>query len=235
MNVMQAVILAAGLGKRLRPLTNNLPKPMILVGGKPILEYTLSILPQEVDEVIIVVGYLGEKIKKYFGESFGRIKIIYAEQPEPKGTADGLLKANPFLRDGYFLLIHADDLFHKDDLKKCLRNEPVVLVKEIAHPERFGVCLIDEHDQLIDILEKVENPPTNLANIGVYLLNREIFNIPPGIMPNGELNLAMQIGRWAKQTPIKVIRAKFWHPIGYPEDLKLAEYFIALPEQLRIN
>jgi len=232
---MQAVILAAGLGKRLRPLTNDLPKPMILVGGKPILEYTLSILPEEVDEVIIVVGYLGEKIKKYFGNSFGRLKIVYAEQPEPKGTADGLMRAKQFLRDDYFLLIHADDLFHKDDLKKCVGNEPIVLVKEISHPERFGVCLINERNQLLDILEKVENPPTNLANIGVYLLNREIFDIPPGKTPSGELNLAMQIGKWAKQTPIKVIKAKFWHPIGYPEDLKLAEYFIALPEQLRIN
>jgi NDP-sugar pyrophosphorylase family protein len=233
---MQTVILAAGLGKRLRPLTNNLPKPMVLLGGKPILEYTLSILPEEVDEVIIVVGYLSEKIKKYFGSSFGRLKIIYAEQPEPKGTADGLLKAKPFLHGGYFLLIHADDLFHRDDLKKCvLSDEPAILVKEIAHPERFGVCLVDKNNQLLDILEKVENPPTNLANIGVYLLNQKIFNVPPGKTPNGELNLAMQIGKWAKQTTIKVIKAKFWHPIGYPEDLKPAEHFIALPERLRIN
>ena len=72
---MQAVILAAGVGKRLKPLTDDLPKPMVRVNGRPILEYTLSILPKEIDEVILIVGYLKEKIIEYFGDSFKGVPI----------------------------------------------------------------------------------------------------------------------------------------------------------------
>lgn len=232
---MQAVILAAGRGERLRPLTDEMPKPMLPVAGQPILEYTLSILPEEIDEVILVIGYKGEKIKNYFSPSFGFRKLFYVEQPKPLGTAHALLCVKPFLKDKYFLLLYADDLYHPDDLKNCLGNTPALLVKETNRPERFGICLIDENNILCHILEKQPNPLSNLANIGVYFLNQEIFEIPPPIMPNNELNLAGQIGFWAKYRPIKVIKAKFWHPIAYPKDLELAEYFIRLPVSERIN
>jgi len=226
---MQAVILAAGEGRRLRPLTENYPKPMIRVGGKPILEHTLGILPQEVDEVILVIGYKGEKIKDYFGSEFGRLSLKYAFQPEPKGTADALLKAEPLLKGENFLLLYADDLYHPDDLESVIGELPSVLIKESNEPERFGVCLLDQNGRLREVLEKKENPPSNLVNIGVYLLNREIFSVPPVFTPNGEVNLAAQIGAWAKTRPVRVVKARFWHPIGYPSDLDKAEDYFRLP------
>ena len=232
---MQAVILAAGRGERLRPLTDKVPKPMLKLAGKPILEYTLSILPREIDEVILVIGYRGEQIKNYFGDSVGSKKIFYTEQPELKGTGDALLQAKPFLKDNYFLLLYADDLYHPEDLKNCLQDTPTVLVKETDHPERFGVCLVGEGNRLIDILEKQPNPPSCLVNIGVYFLNQEIFTVPPIYLPNGEINLAGQIGVWAKKRMVKIIKAKFWQPIGYPEDLERAEYFLRLPLSKRVN
>ena len=93
---MQAVILAAGQGKRLRPLTENVPKSLGPVGGKPILEYTMGILPPGIDEVIIVIGYRGDTIRSYFGESFGRLKLTYVEQPIPLGTGEALRRARRF-------------------------------------------------------------------------------------------------------------------------------------------
>lgn len=231
---MQAVILAAGEGRRLRPLTNKVPKPMVSVCGRPILEHTLSILPSVIDEAIIVIGYRGEQIKQYFGSQFGKVRISYVNQDEPKGTADALMSARPMLKKGSFLLLHADDLYHPEDLRDCAQDLPTVLVKETDTPERFGVCVIGQDGLLCNVLEKQKNPPTNLANIGVYTLNEEIFEIPSVKLGN-ETVLASQIGEWAKQRPIRVIKARFWHPIGYPDDLDLAEEYLKIPLKSRSN
>jgi NDP-sugar pyrophosphorylase family protein len=232
---MQAVILAAGVGKRLQPLTNDLPKPMVKLNGIPILEHTFGILPKEIEEVILVVGYKKEKIMEHFGDSYGKIKIRYAIQQEPKGTAHALDEAKPYLNSGHFLFLYGDDLYHPEDLNKCIGEEPMVLVKASDTPERFGVCIVNDDGILTGILEKRENPPGNLVNVGVYLLNHEIFDIPKVQLQNGEYNLAEQIGLWAKTRPIRVVEARFWHPIGYPEDIELAERFLNKPVQERLN
>lgn len=232
---MQAVILAAGEGRRLRPLTDEVPKPMVEVFGKPILEYTLSILPKEVREVILVVGYRGEKIKKYFGKRFGSLKLKYVEQSSAKGTGHALACARRFITGEYFLLLHADDLYHPDDLLNCLQDMPIVLTKESAFPERFGVCIVGENNRLVDIVEKPAVPPGNLVNIGAYLLNKEIFGVAQSYLPGGESNLAAQIGAWAKRRPVHVLKARFWHPIGYPEDVQSAHHFLSLPAEERLN
>ena len=232
---MQAIILAAGEGKRLRPLTDNVPKPLVPIGGKPILEYTLNILPPEVDEVIMVIGYRGNAIKDHFGGSFGRLKLTYVEQPAPLGPGDALRRTQPLLRKEPFLVLYADDLYHPQDLVDCIRGSSSVLVKESPNPERFGVCLVDEGDRLLGILEKRPNPPTNLVNIGVYFLNHKIFDVPPILLPNGEHNLAEQIGVLAEKEPIYVKRARFWYPIGYPEDVERAEQWLLVDPEARLN
>lgn len=232
---MQAIILAGGEGKRLRPFTDAVPKPMIPVGGRPILEYTLGIVPKEVDEAILVIGYRGAQIKEYFGDSFKNIKIRYVEQPEPKGTADAMMCAAPHIKGDEFFLLYGDDLYHPDDLRASLGKGPVVLVKESAHPERFGVCIVDGEGMLKDVLEKQEHPPSNLVNIGAYILHTDIFNVPQVRMVNGEYNLAAQIGVWAKTRPVRTVRARFWHPIGYPDDLSVAEHYLKLPFSQCVN
>lgn len=227
--------MAAGEGKRLRPLTENVPKSLVHVGGKPILEYTMGILPPQIDEVIIVIGYRGDTIRSYFGKSFGRLKLTYVEQPIPLGTGEALQRARPFLKPGPFLILYADDLYHPQDLIDCVSAGSSVLVKESLTPERFGVCLIDKDERLLGILEKRPRPPTNLVNIGVYFLNHTIFDIPPILLPNGEHNLAEQIGVLAEREPIHITRARFWHPIGYPEDLEKAEQWLAIGPENRLN
>lgn len=233
---MQAVILAGGRGTRLRPLTDKTPKSMIQVGEKMILEHTLGMLPPKIEEAILVVGYKKEKIKKHFGDSFypentrgGRIiKITYVEQPEPSGTADALMRTRPYLRDGIFLLLSGDDLYHEKDLEvACENDNPLVLVMRSENPERFGVCAIGEGLRLLRIVEKPKNPQGNLVNIGAYLLNNEIFDIPIKAAPNGEFYLAEQVGNWAKERPVHVHEALFWHPINNYEELRAAEKFLA--------
>jgi len=225
---MQAVILAAGEGKRLRPLTDAVPKPMVRIAGRPILEYTIRALPREINEVILVIGYKGEGVKEYFGDSFDGRAITYVWQDAPRGPMHALALTKDILKDDFFLVLYADDLYDSSDIANCMQTVPVILVKETAHPERFGVCLVGEKGRLISIFEKQENPPSNLALIGVHLLDKSIFELPSAPMPNGELNLTKQIGIWAKERHIQVIRAHFWHPIGYPEDVGAAEKIVVL-------
>ena len=216
---MQAVILAAGYGKRLKKVSAGLPKPMVRLKGKPILEYVIEVLPEVIDEVIIVVGYKKEVIKEYFGDYYDGRVIRYAEQPEPKGTADALYQAEPLLRDEEFLCLYGDNFYSRMDILNCIHRTPTILVRESKTPERYGVCLVSEKNELIATLEKRENPPSNLVAIGVQLLNKEFFDVPKVQLPSGEYNLTEQIGLWAKRQPVQVIRAAFWQPVDYPENI----------------
>jgi bifunctional UDP-N-acetylglucosamine pyrophosphorylase/glucosamine-1-phosphate N-acetyltransferase len=184
---MQAVILAAGQGKRLQPLTLNTPKAMIPINGTPMLEIILRQLKSVgVTDAVIVVHYLKEKITSYFGDGTKLgLCIKYAEQKEMKGSADAVLCAAPFVTDKHFLCIACDSLFETDLLKRLLvhASDGAFTCKEVADARRFGVLLV-EGNRVKRIIEKPENPPSNLANFSVYLLPHAIFeacnNVKPG-------------------------------------------------------
>ena len=223
---MKAVILAAGEGRRLRPLTLETPKPLLKIKDKPILEYTLENLPDKVTEVVLVIGYKGDQIKNYFGPEFAGQKIKYVEQPQCKGTYNALACASQFLNNEPFLILVADDLYKKEDLEKLVRYPASVLVYETKNPERFGICLTRENGILAEIIEKPNYPCGNLAHTGACVLNRNIFSEPIIYGANSEELLAPMIGSLAKKHPVKVVQASFWFPIGYPEDLEKAAEII---------
>ena len=150
--VKKAVILAAGEGVRMRPLTNDKPKPMVEVLGRPLLHHILEILPDEIDEVILVIGYKGDQIKKYFGERFGHLNITYINQSEKLGTAHGLWLCRESLREERFLMLYADDLQSKEDIAKCLTHPLSIMVKEVEDPRRFGVIIADEKGKVLDLV-----------------------------------------------------------------------------------
>ncbi|MAG12188.1 hypothetical protein CL630_00035 [bacterium] len=219
---MQAVILAAGKGTRLRPLTHKIPKTLIPVAGKPILEHTLHALPKRIKEVVLVIGYKGDCIKRRLGDIFEGRSIIYAYQAKPNGTADALLTVRPFLKDTPFLLLYGDDLYNADDLELCAQKYPSVLVAHSSSPERFGVCII-KNGRLHGIIEKPENPPSNLINTGAYVLDHDIFDFSATVLPNGELNLAEQVGKYVQKKNVYVHKARSWYPVNNYEELKHAE------------
>lgn len=224
---MQAVILAAGRGTRMGKFTDKISKPMLRIAGRPILEYTLSNLPDEISEIILIIGYKGKAIKKHFGDSHGKRKIKYVVQRKLNGTAGALYQAKNLLKKR-FLVLNGDDLYHHDDIKKILPYDFGFLVKEIDKPGEFGVVKIDENGNLLDIIEKPKNPESNLANIGVYLLNGEIFKYKPVAITEKEFGLPQTLEKMAKIHNVKVgiEKAIFWQPIGYPKDIKAAEKII---------
>ena len=220
---LKAVILAAGEGVRMRPLTNNRPKPLVEVGGKPLLYYTFRALPKEVTEVAVVVGYLAEQVQEYFGTKYERFTITYVHQAEKRGTAHALGLCREFLGDGRFILLYADDLQSPEDVERCAAYPLAVLAKEVDDPRRFGVLVPNADDTISQIVEKPEILISNLAATGVSVLDSRIFNYQAPQHKNGEQYITDSIAGLAKVHPVKIVRASFWFPIGYPEDIVKAE------------
>ncbi len=219
---MQCVILAAGKGTRLRPLTDTTPKPLVMVAGKPLLDHIVSALPSIIDELIIVHGYLGEQIKNYCGEEFYGKKVTYVEQIEQKGTAHALWLCQKLLRDR-FLFMFADDIHGKDDIARVASYSRGLLVMPTDTPERFGIVMRHPDGTLATFVEKPTQPPSNLASTGVMVLDTHIFNFPLPAPKNGEQYLTDVVAVYAKEYPMAVVEESLWIPIGYPEDITKAE------------
>ncbi|HBM45909.1 MAG: glucose-1-phosphate thymidylyltransferase (strD) [Parcubacteria group bacterium GW2011_GWF2_38_76] len=220
---MKALILAGGRGVRLRPETDQTPKPMLHVQNKPILEHTISMLPDIISEIFIVTGWLGSHIKDHFGNEFKNKKIFYLEQTEPKGTFHALSLGKDFLNEEPFLIISGDDLYSAIDLKNVCEKESAVLVHKTDNPERFGICKKGEDGFLHKIIEKPKEFVGNLANIGVYKLRPTIFEEEIVVGSSGEQVLAPMIGNLAQKEKIALVEATFWHPIADINDLDKAQ------------
>ena len=219
---MQAVIMAAGEGKRMRPLTLVRPKPLIEVSGQPILEHILDALPPPIDEVIIVIGYKGDMIQEHLGDSYKGKKIRYVHQWMPAGTAHALSVARPLL-SGKFLMMNADDIHGEEALQEAVSHPLAILVAEHPRPETMGVVSLNEDGTLASIVEKPENPIGNLVNTGAMVLDERLFSYEAPRHATGEYFMVDPMSSLAKEHPVKVISQPLWIPVGYPEDIARAE------------
>ncbi len=224
---MQCVILAAGKGTRLRPLTENIPKPLVKVAGKPLLDHIVEALPSSVDEIIFVTGYLEEKIKEYCGKEFHGKRVTYVTQQEQKGTAHALWLCKDLLK-GRFLFMFADDLHGPSDIARATSYTRSMLTYNTCTPEKFGIVVRHPDGTLAEMIEKPEHPPSNLASTGVMVLDDNIFKFDPYAKETkGEYYLTDVIAEYAKEYPIAVVEQSLWIPIGYPEDIEKAEKTLA--------
>ena len=222
---MQIVILAAGNGKRMGPLTKKVPKPMLKIKGRPILEHKINALPKGIDEVIIVIGYRGNQIMDYFKKSFAGKKIRYFSQTELNGTGGALHLVKSVLNDR-FLVMMGDDLYHKKDVQKIMKHELAVLAYAVDNPGNFGALKANRRGYLVDIVERPKNSKNNLVNAALYSLSKKFFKYDLVSIGNGEFGLPQTLVKMADKHRIKVEKATLWHPIGLPEDLEKAEEII---------
>lgn len=221
---MKAIILAAGKGTRMLPLTLERPKPLIEVAGKSLLRRLLENLPPEVDELIVIVGYLGDMIRAHLGASWKDKPIVYIEQKEINGTLSALHLARSYIAEGErFLFLFSDDVCDKASFAKLLRHDRAILVAPVEHPQRFGIAVTDERGNILDIEEKPEHPRGNLAVTCAYLFDSHIFEYEGEPHSNGEYYLPPVIKKMIKEYPIATEPASLWIPIGYPADLEKAE------------
>jgi len=213
----QAVILAAGKGKRFQPLTETRPKPLLKVLNKTILEYNLDQLNGLVREVVLVIGYQGEKIRNLIGERYKNLKIKYVFQKEQLGTGNAAKKTLSLLGDK-FLLLNGDDLHDREDIKKCLKEYPCILLTRVKNPSNFGI--VSCKGRFVNgIVEKPKTPKDNLANAGLYFLPKLIFNFKIKKSARGEYEFTDYLKEFIKKEKLFFVKAKKWHFLSYPWDL----------------
>lgn len=222
---MQCVILAAGRGVRMGALTEHTPKPMLPISGIPKLVYTLRALPSEVTEVIFVIGYLGDQIREYFGQSFEGKRVAYVEQEKLDGTGGAIRLVKDVVR-GKFLVINGDDLYRREDLEKLMDHDLAVLACEVEDSNQFGVLETTADGELVSIVERPHDGTVKLVNTGAYMLHENFFQYPLVSISETEYGLPQTLVSMRDKYAIAVEQTKTWLPIGNPEALAEAEKVI---------
>jgi bifunctional UDP-N-acetylglucosamine pyrophosphorylase/glucosamine-1-phosphate N-acetyltransferase len=211
---MDAVILAAGLGTRLRPHTLTTPKPLLPVQGRPILDWTMGALPQSVGRVLVVVHYLADQIEDYLRQQKHVPAFQTVSQQEPRGTGDALRSCRRFLRSERFLVLNGDDLYGARDLEALARCPAGVLVQPVDEPRRFGIAFLRPDGTLDRLVEKPDLAGRQLANTGAYLFPRDVFETDLQVSARGEYEITDYVSALAARRPVSVVEARFWLPIG---------------------
>lgn len=208
----------------MKPFTDTTPKPLLKIAGRPLLEYTFDALPDAVDEVIVVIGYLGEQIRAYLGRNFRGRRICYVEQKKLEGTAKALSEAKPFLT-GKFLVLAADDIYAREDLEGAVtRNLALVAMRtDVAGPG--GRVILNARGVLKDVVEEKDIPAGTLVSVSAYVLSERIFDYEPVKLTDreGEWGLPQTVAKMSREHPVAVVEATCWIKITAPDDLLLAE------------
>jgi glucose-1-phosphate thymidylyltransferase len=227
---VKVIIPLAGKGTRLRPHTYTTPKPLLHVGGKPVMSYILDDLRElGVSEAVFITGYLKQNIEEYVAREYSDFTAHFVEQPVQNGTAGAVQLAEPFV-DSDVLIIFVDTLFDADlSLVKRLPAElaGVIWAKEVEDYQRFGVIVRDADGNMKRIVEKPTDPISKLANIGLYYIRdwkllfegiRATMEGPKGKTGEYYLTDAFQymIDRGAK---IRVEEVGGWYDCGQLETL----------------
>lgn len=224
---MKAVILAAGEGKRLRPLTLTTPKVLLKLNGKSILEHSLNTLNGLVEEAVIIVGHLKEQVRKQIGDGYGDINIRYVEQKELLGTGHALIQAEPFIKKGEeFLILPGDDIFCKEDIRKCSRHKYCILTSTVEHPEQFGVIEVKD-DKITAIEEKPEQPNSKLVSTGLWKMDSKILELMKKQQKTkrGEYEITSALAELIKTEKVDYEKAAYWLAINNIQELKKARQF----------
>jgi UDP-N-acetylglucosamine diphosphorylase/glucosamine-1-phosphate N-acetyltransferase len=223
---MRAVILAAGEGTRMRPLTENRPKVMLPIANKPMLEYIIGELNAAgIKDITLIVGYKKEAVMEYFGNGsrFG-VRIDYIVQELQMGTGHAFGMASSRIFDDRFLALNGDIIVSADHIGKLMRRKEVavIAVKKVADPRAYGVIEVD-NARVTRIVEKSPEPPTDLANAGIYLFSPLIFVAIENtkVSPRGEIEVTDALQYLidnGKQVGFELMEEE-WLDVGKPWDL----------------
>lgn len=223
---MKAIILAAGEGSRMRPLTYTRPKVMLPIANKPILEHLLVEAKKAgIREFIFVVGYHDEQVRHYFGsgDKWG-VNIEYSTQRKQLGTADAL-KMVEGLVDGNFLVINGDIIVNQEDIKSLIsKSDTTLSVIKVEDTRDLGVVEVSQ-GKVVHIYEKTEKPPSHLANAGLYLFTTDIFDAISQTSKSrrGEYEITDSIQLMIdKGYHVSYQEISYWLDLGYPWDLLTA-------------
>jgi bifunctional UDP-N-acetylglucosamine pyrophosphorylase/glucosamine-1-phosphate N-acetyltransferase len=220
---MQVVILAAGEGTRMRPLTDSTPKPMLPVADRPLVAHTADVaVDAGASDLVLVVGYEAEAVREYFGEAYRGVPVTYAVQERQRGTADAVRAARECLDGDAFAVLNGDNLYDGAGLERLLEGGPAVGAVEVAEPTNYGVLSTDG-GLVTDIVEKPADPPTNMANAGAYVFPaaaRESLDVDPS--RRGEYEITDVLDRVIREYDVTPVTFDRWLDVGRPWELLAA-------------
>lgn len=212
---MKAVILAAGKGTRMRPLTRDIPKPLLPVAGKPIIQHNIDIFQEEVDEILVVAGYKIEQFEDYFSDN-EKVRII--EQEKAEGTANAALQVKEHV-DGKTMILNGDDIYG-EELEQAIQRESAMLSAQSPNPQNYGVLEIED-GKIVDIQEKPDNPASNFVNTGFYVVQPEFFELLERVEKSerGEYEITDALDSYINEQKVDIVETKKWLPCSYPWQL----------------
>jgi len=239
---MKGLIPAAGHGKRLEPITLAIPKELLMLGDKAVIEYVINAMKSTgITEITIVVGWRKHAILDYLGsgERLG-VKITYVVQDKRDGLAKAVFAGEHLKEDGPFLVVLGDNFFYPQMFLKDIVSfhqekgaDATIGVVEVENPTRHGIIKPGENDKIADIIEKPtkQEAPSNLGCIGIYVFNPDIFDAikktKPGVNEEYQLTDAIKILiEDGKQVHYKKIKGTHID-VGTLEDLKKANAYIS--------
>ena len=206
---MKAVILAAGKGERMLPLTKTIPKPLISVLGKPVLDRLFEAMPKEITEVVIVVLHLAEKIQEHCGNNFHGRKISYVKG-STDGNAKSFLAAKDFVKnESRFLLLQGDELPYSKDIERCLAFSSSSLCFEMPDPWNHGIAALRPDGTIESVVEKPKALIGNLVNDGVMVLTQKIFDCEPLRGSKGEFSFSSMFSQYIKKERVTAVEALY--------------------------
>ena len=221
---MQTVLLAAGQGTRIRPLTDRRPKPMLPVADRPLAAHAAdAAVAAGASKLVVVVGYESEQVREYFGDEYGGVPVEYAEQTEQRGTADAVRVAAAHLDPGPFAVLNGDALSDADSVATLYDAGPAVGSYRVDNPSAYGVLHTEESGsdiRVTGVTEKPENPPSNLINTGAYVFPAEAQDwLDVGESERGELELTDVLERACREAAVSAVPFERWLDVGRPWEL----------------
>lgn len=216
---MQAIVLAAGEGTRMRPLSASCPKPMLPVAEEPLVAHTArAAVEAGAEELVLVVGYEADTVREYFGAEYAGIPVKYSVQEEQRGTADAVRAAREHI-DGPFAVLNGDNLYDTAAVKQLLSNGPGVGTYRVDDPSNYGVISTDG-DRATGIVEKPDDPPTDLANTGAYVFPEEARDwLDVGESERGEFEITDVVERVIEEYNVTAVEVERWLDVGRPWEL----------------
>ncbi|MFC7235493.1 sugar phosphate nucleotidyltransferase [Halosegnis marinus] len=224
MTVTTGVVLAAGEGTRLRPLTRNRPKPMLPAANRPILEYVLdALLDAGVEELVVVVGYRRDRVQEHFGSTYRDAPVTYVRQEKQLGSGHALLQAREAV-DGDFVAVNGDRVVDPDTVAATLDafdgSEPVMAVRDHPNAAQYGAVRLDG-DRVTDLVEKPTADEYRLINAGVYALTSDCFDrLVATPRRDGSLILTDALLPLVEEGSVRAVHTDgLWVDATYPWDL----------------
>lgn len=217
---MQTVVLAAGQGTRMRPLTDRRPKPMLPVAGRPLVEHTLSTaVDAGATRLVVVVGYKADAVRERIGDTVDGVPVEYTVQDEQRGTADAVLQASDHLDHEPFVVLNGDALYDDESLDDLYDAGPAVASYRVDDPTQYGVLAV-ENDRVTGIVEKPADPPSDLINAGAYLFPAAALDeLDVSESSRGEHELTDVLERTIESHAVTPIPVNRWLDVGRPWEL----------------